>query len=644
MLSGLKTSMRNIVGNIMHNTYRIVSEGAGAALASGKHAIRRSRGIGPNPDAILMSDFTRGVQAMTHSFMESLALAKSTWLDPSMEIGQTGKLELRESFTLRNGKMAQKLENQFGILGRGFVEIVDTMMFRLGARNLLSGDIFFKNAMWRFETHEFAARQARLEGLSGDAATKRIEEILTQPRLPQNMYEQGMKAAAVGTHTQMPELGSFARNFLAMRNTKGPLGYLMRLAVPFARILVNIMTWSAKQATLPLHPVLPTKSGAALRQSIKQGTAEGDKYMGRVALYSTLFATVGYQTTQNNITGTGRYVDHRTLRQWKEDGWQPMSFRVGQDDGSYKYYSFAQIQPVATLIGWMADMTDVTNYYAKPNSDTDDLIEGVASGIKVLAAGPLEAPFAKGLYEWMSMWFEGRGAGKAVKNVARQYAGPPNWLRDIEDLWDADRSDTYDDDLLNEIANNIQSGIPEFASDLPPRLTIFGEKAREAQSPYSIIPVTQSRHDDVFMALAESDVFLEPPDNIQNIKGQRVDLHDIEHKKGERWAYHEYKELMGQNRLKHLEKMVRSARYLKAVVAPAGTDTGSRECTGTLLNSAVYEAKKETDRLYAKMYPASAFARAYQEKRIDQEEIRLPPLHAGQRERGKERSALGAEL
>jgi hypothetical protein len=284
-------------------------------------------------------------------------------------------------------------------------------------------------------------------------------------------------------------------------------------------------------------------------------------------------------------------------------------------------------------------MTDVVNYYGRPDASSEELIEGIANGLKVLAAGPLEAPFAKGLYEWMAMMFEGRGAGKAVKNVARQYVGPPNWLRDIEDVYDSDRSDTYSDSMLDEIANNIASGIPEFASDMPPRLTVFGEPARPAQSPWSIIVTSVSYHDEIFMALAEGDVFVEEPrDSIIQVKDQKVDLYKQEHPNGERWAFHEYKKMLGEFRLKHLEKMVNSVRFLKAVTGPAGSDTGKREATGSLLNEALYDAKQEAHRLFARSYPASDFARAYKEKPIDQELIPLEPLHAGQRERKKERA------
>jgi hypothetical protein len=639
MLSGLATALRNTIGNTFHNAYRFTTEGIGAAIGSGRHVMRRARGLGANPDAVLMRDFTKGIQAMTQSFLESMDLSMKTWVDPSFEIGQAGKLEARQKFSLRSSRPAQMVEKQFGFFGRGLVEMVDTMMFTLGPRNLLSGDIFFKNALWRFETHEFAAKQVRLEGLTGDAAKARFDQILTAKKMPVNMFEQSMQAAAVGTHTQQPAMGTFARRFLDLRNSKGALGFTMRWAIPFARVLVNIMTWSAKQASLPLHMAAPTQAGKRLRSDVFQGTKEGNDYLGRLAVYGTLFSIVGQQTTQNNITGTGRYVDVRTLRQWKEDGWQPMSIRRTQPDGTYKYYSFAQIQPVGTLIGWMADVTDVINYYSRPDADADAMLDIITGMFKTLVAGPFEAPFAKGLYDWMGIMFSEKEPKKVIKGVARQYTGP-NWLRDIENVYDADRSDTYGDSMFDEIANDFEAKIPGYASDMPPRLTIFGENAKPAESPWSIIPVTTSKNDDIFMALAESDVFVEPPkDHIIRIDGQNVDLSRMKDEKGWEWKFHQYKKILGQERKKSLQKMIRSSRYLKAIPGPSGTDSSRKEVTGSLLNEALTDARNAAHEKFAKVNPGSEFARALEGKRIKQEVERQRPLHAGQREREQEKAA-----
>ena len=635
MLSGLGTSLRNIVGNIFHGSYRVATTGTGALVGSGRNAIR----AGNHPSAIAVSDFVGGTQSMTQSFAESIGLSVRSWKDPTMEIGQRGKIEVRRGVSIKTSRAAQSMEKHFGIFGRGFVEMVDLLGFSLGSRNLASGDIFFKNAAWRFETHMLAHQTARLEGLTGSELTARVEELLVQPKLPQDLYEIGMDAAAFATHTQSPDMGTFAKNFLQLRNTPGGLGWLMRQAVPFARVLVNIMTWSAKTATLPAHAIIPfSKKSAELRKAAIAGTREGNEYIGRLGVYATMFALVGQQTANNNITGTGRYVDARTLRQWRRGGWQPMSFRWRQKDGSYKYKSFAQLQPIGSLVGFMADMTDTVNYYSHPDSDVgNSLVDGASTAVQVLATGPLEAPFAKGLYEWMGMMFEERGASKAFKNVGRQYIGPANWLRDIEKITNPDRSQTYGDGTLDTMASQFQAGIPGWSSDLPPRLTVFGEDAEPATSPWSIMPTTISKHDDIFIALNDNGVHISSPYRPTfYIGGQTVNLLDIEDSRGEGWAFHEYKKLYGKMLLKNLNKAISSKDYRTGTVGMAGSGTEKKPARGSVLQRGITNARRETNERYHKMYPGSDFYRAYKGRKIKQDKDRPPARHAGMRERIEE--------
>lgn len=643
MLSSFKTALRNFVGNLSHNAYMMATTATEAAVGSAQAAVRRVRGAAPSPQALVISDFVNGTRAMGHSFLESLVLSIKSWADPTIQIGNRGKLELRRTVTLKGNKQAEKLIEKFGLFGRGFVNMVDILGLSLGTRNLASGDVVFKNALWRFDTHMNAHQIARAEGLAGDALKTRITELLTNPRMAEDMFESGMSAAAIGTHTQQPSIGTFAQNFLNLRNTRGPIntlsgagGTAMRLAVPFARVMVNLMTWSAKTASLPAHPLV----NAELRQAVRAGTREGNEYLGRLGVYALLFNYIGYQTVNNNITGTGRYVDARTLRQWKEDGWQPMAWRTEMPDGRYKYRSFAQIQPFATLAGWMADTTDVVSYYSQADDiGAGDLIEGVATSLKVLAVGPFEAPFARGLYDWMGAMFGERDPSRAVKSVISQYAGPPNWLRDIESLMDPERSQTYGDDLLDELANEMQAKIPgNWGVDMPPRLTVFGEIAEPATPPWSILPVSYSKHNDIFMALNDNSVFIEVSrDPVVSVGGQDVNLMKIHDSRGENWAMHQYQKLLGHNRLKFLTAAMRESDYRKGVRGPVGSGSTNRPARGTVLTRALTMARRKTQEEMAKRYPGSDFWRAYEGKKIQAEQERPKPRHAGMREKVEER-------
>jgi hypothetical protein len=644
MLSGMGTAIRNIVGNLMHNGYIITTQGAGAASGSLRNLARKATGRQGPQVQVTISDWMNGTRAMSYSILESLALGVKSWADPKLQISNRGKVEVQRQATLKGGKAAQWLEKVFGLPGRGLVEMVDLMYLTLGTRNLASGDVFFKNAIWRFETHMLAHQTARLEGLTGDAATARINEILTGP-LPEDVFEKGMNAAAVGTHTQEPKLATLGKNFMNLRNTPGAGGHVLRIAVPFARVLVNIMTWSAKEATLPAH----TAFSKELRQAIKHQTREGQEYVGRLGVYTALFTYVGHQATEGNITGTGRYADARTLRFWRSLGWQPMSIRYKNEDGTHTYKSFAQLQPFGTLIAWMADTTDIVNYYGDDDWTGSDILQGAGDSLKVLAAGPFEAPFVKGLYDWMSVAFEERSTSKILKNVFSQYAGPPAWLRDIEKTMDPNRSQTYGHDLLDEMANRFEAGMPGFSVDMPPRLTPFGEIAKQGASPWNVMPTTTIDHGDVVDEVINNGVFFAVPrDHMINVGGQEVSLLGIDDPRGEGWAMHEYQKILGQARLKHLRNMINQkggygdSGYKRAIEGEPGSDTATRVSKGTLLNKALTFARREAHERFANRYKGSDFHRAYNRKKIPQDDVKPPhkPAHI----RADEREQAGVNF
>ena len=288
-------------------------------------------------------------------------------------------------------------------------------------------------------------------------------------------------------------------------------------------------------------------------------------------------------------------------------------------------------------------MTDVVNYHGKPGATGEELVDGIGDGLLVLAAGPLEAPFARGLYEWMNMLVNHRGAGKAFKSVARQYLPPPNWMRDIEKITNPDRSDTYDNNILNEIANNIEASIPFISADLPPRLTVFGEKATEASSPFSIMPETVSKYDDIFMALNANDVFIQEPRQMVNVEGTRVDMLEMEDKAredrgvdGYGWKFHQYKQLLGEQRRKFLSATIRSAGFHKATRGPRGSERRGRASQQSMLRSALASAKWKTHEMFSKRNPGTAFSRAYKGIQEESKPVRANPLHAGERARIEE--------
>jgi endonuclease YncB( thermonuclease family) len=213
-------------------------------------------------------------------------------------------------------------------------------VIRTPTRMLEAEDELFKSIGRRMELNGLAVRQARAEGLTGDAFNQRVQDLAANPT--DDMIERSMDYARYITF-QRP-LGP-AGQALSNLTQKAPA---LKLVIPFIRTPTNMVKYAVERS--PLAPV-----SSHWRADVLAGGARRDLALAKAALGTGLGMTIAQYVADGRITG-GQPADKKQGDLLKADGWQPYSIRVGD-----KYLSYARLDPFSTTISTAADIATAIN-------------------------------------------------------------------------------------------------------------------------------------------------------------------------------------------------------------------------------------------------------------------------------------------
>jgi hypothetical protein len=214
---------------------------------------------------------------------------------------------------------------------------------------LEAADAFSKTINGYATAYAAAARASK-----GDAA-KLMSKEFWQAELPKAKADEAVMAqiqADALRYTFQTELGPRTKRLLgALYDT--PARYVLPFFLPFVRTPVNIYGEAVRM--MPGLAILSNRG----RDAWKEGGVAREKMVadqmvgGAVALSVVALADAGL------ISGSGP-VDPAERRALRERGWQPFSIRFGD-----QWYSYARIEPFATLIGATVDLWGAKQYASK---------------------------------------------------------------------------------------------------------------------------------------------------------------------------------------------------------------------------------------------------------------------------------------
>lgn len=325
---------------------------------------------------------------------------------------------------------------------------------RLPGRFLMAGDDFFKAIAFRAELRALAKRQAFREvnelGLTGKEAARKAKEIehkiLTDP--PETIKQDAQEFAAYVTFTR--ELGT-AGSAVQMAVQNVPFG---RVVLPFIRTPANIFKFAGERTPLAL-------ASRAVRDELAAGGERQALALAKIGLGSMTMAYMASLAANGHITGGGP-KDKVLRKQLELEGWQPYSFKVGNE-----YVSFARIEPLGSLIGMAADAADLMGQLGQKDSAelasalTVAISRNVANKTFVKGlAGTLNAVTSQDVHVVKSFLEKELPTLMPYSSAIGQTAKVVDpVMRDVQSILDA-----------------FKAKVPGFSDELPPQRNLYGDK------------------------------------------------------------------------------------------------------------------------------------------------------------------------
>jgi len=353
------------------------------------------------------------------------------------------KLEVR-TFHAIKGAALPKAAQKYGFKNVGDI-------IRIPGRALIAADEFFKGLNYHTEIHGLAFRKATLEGLTGDAKSQRIAELITKP--PSEMDE-AARAEMLYRVFQQP-LSKEMRSISAIRMSKHPVWAPFRYIVPFLRTPTNIAKYGLERTPFGYLYI-------AQRQLSKTPMEAGElaDQVARTTMGSMIGAVTFGMAMEGHISGGGpknraeRDALYRT-------GWQPYSIKVGD-----QWVSYGRLEPLGSVLGIAADMAET----AKTATDTEwqDLAFKMTLSI---SKNVTSKTFLRGISQALDAtsdptrygpaWIEGLTGTVVPRVVASAARASDDTFRETEG-----------------IGEYIRSQIPFLSEELMPKRNLWGEEIR----------------------------------------------------------------------------------------------------------------------------------------------------------------------
>lgn len=430
ILSGPVTHAANIMGNTTFAFMRAPIDAVAAAIG-------KLRGAEPG----------QRVEAV-----EPIARLVGLFQGTSEGLRQAGEI-------LKTGEQPGKSE-QF----RKAIEGTKGEVIRLPFRALSAEDAVFSAMNQRGETYAMAVRQASKEGLN--LSTREFRERVAQ--LAQTPTAEIAKAAEDAGkrftfNTELGEKGQAVQKFVR--------AWHLEWAVPFIRTPGNVAKELARLT--PLAPLVKE-----FREDIAAGGARRDKAMAEIAVGSAVMATVFAHAREGNISGAGE-PDQGKKRVQKAAGWQPYSIKIGDT-----WYSYQRLQPLGTLMGMAADVSEVWDHLTEEESDKAPKMLSVA-----FANAVTNQTFLQGITNVVNAMSDPTRFGP---KLAQQYVGSvvPAIIAQPTQMFDPVVRE------VDSMVEAVKARIPGMRQTLLQKLDIFGEPEQAKERMLGISPVQESNESD----------------------------------------------------------------------------------------------------------------------------------------------------
>lgn len=466
-LSAPVTHVVNVVSNTIAQIGQIPEHLMASGLGRARHL---ARGNAANPERIILSEVGARAVGMVAGVKQGLKEARRAFRTemPSDAVARV-ESAARQAISGRKGRI-----------------------IRIPQRLLMAEDEFFK-AMARVSSiNGLAVRQAHQEGLRGDALRQRAAELAANPT--PEILEQSFDYARYMTFQR--DVGSFGQG--VMRTTNEYI--VLKPVAPFVRTPTNILKFAVERT--PLAPTLKS-----WRADFRAGGARRDLAISRVVVGSGIGTMIGLWAAQGNITGGGP-ADENARRLMEAQGWQPYSIRIGDT-----YYSYARLDPYATILAMAADLATKTDRMTIAQQDR------AAAVVVTSIMQQLESKtFLSGISDLVHAIDEPERYGPQFVASYVESITVPAAMSQVARIVDPTRRETHG------ILERLESRVPGLSRNLEPRRDVFGRPiANEGSVGPDIVspfPMRAARNDPVARELLRVGATIGQPS--RRIVGRRL--------------------------------------------------------------------------------------------------------------------------
>jgi len=239
----------------------------------------------------------------------------------------------------------------------------------------------------------------------------------------------------------------------------------LQWVVPFIRTPMNIAEEMLRMS--PFSPLI-----TSWREAILKGGVDRDRALAELAIGGGIMAVTMSFAFAGNISGAGS-PDYGRRRGQYEAGWQAYSVKIGD-----KWYSYNRLQPVGTLIGIAADLSEVWDQMGDDERDQTSKMLMIA-----FANSITNQTFLQGLSQFTNALSDPDRYGHALaKNLAGSLI--PNIIAQPTAMMDPLARET------TSIIDAVKQRIPGLRQTLEPKIDVFGQDVEARGRVLGITPIS----------------------------------------------------------------------------------------------------------------------------------------------------------
>lgn len=462
LLSGPRTLLTNALSQTMMTGLMPLNRVVGGTITGNLNAVWRGFKLYTNLVASALDIFHVADLGMN---------TEESSLGRAAQVLMTEQPVLDSLTTVDGGPRVAWSADNLGIKdGTGLASAVNTLgkVIRLPFRLLTTMDEWSKQINYRAYLRDELLDEAQRQGISNpDDLAVFIRDGLAEgfDANGRATYSPALDYARQATFTQ--PLGKFGQWLQDGANQFPLLGNV----IPFIRTPINIL-----KTFRDYTPGLNLLSGEFRSQLTNPDPIIRSEAAGKLALGAMFWGSAYAFAASGRITGNGP-SDPKLKQQLLDSGWQPLSFVTNNPDGTKTYTSFKRMEPLAMILGLVADYHDAAQWM-----DQDTKNATATAMLMPVAKNIVNKTYLKGLSDVLEALSSPDGSiEKLVQQRAASevpFSGLLGNLNDDPDIRDAR---TFMDGVLKTV--------PGYGDGLPPKRNLFGEPIT---NPYGISPFTQT--------------------------------------------------------------------------------------------------------------------------------------------------------